>query len=240
MEKFSAGEFVKGPSFVDPDRNLIDAQLFVMETDFDSTILAFEERLTADADNESGHLLSAEHQMAQDIFAVNGPLKHKLNDAKNLSGYHPNDRTMEAPIPINPRLFPDLYHGCGDAICTHTKREVLKMRLLAILLNKLGSNYMKRAQETNDNLFTVQMQGKSIPKPGDFLQALIESGHTIEVFPTSRLTTFGVALCLKEPDDTWTNIPLRVFLESGYENKEGRPAPAMMPHSGIDLALSGT
>jgi hypothetical protein len=44
---------------------------------------------------------------------------------------------------------------------------------------------------------------------------------------------------VKEDDGSWSNIPLAAFLESGYEDKDGRIAPAMMPHSGLDMFIAG-
>ena len=67
----------------------------------------------------------------------------------------------------------------------------------------------------------------------------MDNGHEIEVVPSSRLTTFGVGMCIKENDGSYTNVPLGVFLESGYADKDGRMAPAMLPHSGLDMRISG-
>lgn len=46
-------------------------------------------------------------------------------------------------------------------------------------------------------------------------------------------------MCIKEKDSSYTNIPLGVFLESGYEDKYGRMAHAMLPHSGLDMTIRG-
>ena len=235
MEKMTIGEVVKGPSFVDAKHSLIPTDNFVVETDFDKVIRQMEERLGAHPDNKAGHMVSTELQIAQETV-----LDEPVNG--EAASYDPEDRSMSAPVPVNPRLFPDLHIGFGDALCSHTKREVLKMRLLALLLNKLGSNYSKQADGCSESdLFTVQMtpDGKKISKPSDLVQALIDSGHKIEVVPTSRLTTFGIALCVKEPDNSYTNIPLGVFVESGYEDASGNMAPANMPHSGLQMTISG-
>ena len=116
------------------------------------------------------------------------------------------------------------------------------MRLLSIILNRLGSNYYKRLNGLDDRIFSVQMSeddNEVITTPGAFIEALIKSGHNVEAVPTTHLTTFGVNLCVKEDDGSWSNIPLAAFLESGYEDKESRMAPAAMPHSGIDVFISG-
>ena len=252
MEKMTVGEVVKGPSFVDTKLNLVSGHNFVIDQQFDRVVSQMEERLGADPNHCAGTDVSPELQIAKETameYNANGddddePNKAEISAPSSL--YDPEDRSMAAPVPINPRLFPDLHIGYGGALCSHTKREVLKMRLLALLLNKLGSNYAKQAEGRTD-LFSVQMtesDGREITKPADFVQALIDAGHQIEVFPTSRMTTFGIALCVKEPttdnnSNSWTNIPLGVFVESGYEDKDGNMAPSMMPHSGLDLLISG-
>jgi hypothetical protein len=255
VEKMSLGEVVRGPSFVDADHNLLPAGAsnnFVLDTDFDQVVRKMEERLGADVDYRPGHVVSPDHQMAQEVVMDDDDGGDKIEKAIangkqwTQSNYDPEDRSMAAPVAVNERLFPDLHIGWGDAKCSHTKREVLKMRLLCILLNRLGSNYAKRASggaASEGELFSVQMDsndsGSRVTTPSGFVQALIETGHKIQVVPSSRLTTFGVGLCVKEPDNLWTNIPLGVFLESGYEDKDGNMAPAMMPHSGLDMYISG-
>lgn len=240
LEKMKAGENVKGqPSFVDPDENLIPDRKFVMDANFDYIIRRMEERLGVHPDHQVGHVTSPEHQVAVEVANA----KADQEKREQIYGYDPDDTSMAAPVPINPRLFPDLHLGWGDAKCTHTKREVLKMRLLSLLLNRLGANYQKLAVgvTNTEELFTVHMSstGSAMTKPSELIQALMETGHKIEVVPTSRLTTFGLALCIKEPDHRWTNIPLGVFVESGFEDKDGNMAPAMIPHSGLDMYITG-
>lgn len=76
------------------------------------------------------------------------------------------------------------------------------MRLLSLLLNRLGANYQEMAEgiPPSSDWFSVQMtsNGPATTKPSELVQALIESGHDIQVVPTLRLTTFGLALCVKE------------------------------------------
>lgn len=236
MEKMAVGEIVKGqPSFVDPSDNMVPEHNFCIATDFEDVIQRMEAKLGAHPDHQEGHVTSAEHELA---LEVTDP---KANEEKKeqTTTYDPEDTSMAAPVPINSRLFPDLHMGWGDAKCTQTKREVLRMRLIALLLNRLGANYQKIDKE--DDMYTVQMaaDGPKMTKPSELVQALVDAGHEIQVVPTSRLTTFGLALCVKEPDNRWTNIPLGVFLESGFEDEHGNSCPAMMPHSGLDMHLTG-
>jgi hypothetical protein len=194
------------------------------------------------AHHDEGNLDSTELKIAQEEAIEIEGRKNDDND-KTMSvvdGFDPEDRCTGEPVPVNPHLFPDLYLGWGDALCSHTKREVLKMRLISLLLNRLGANYYRKVTG-DDKLFSVRMSegDEPITMPWEFVQALIDSGHEIQVVPTSRLTTFGLALCVKEKDGSWTNVPLAVFLESGYEDKDGMMAPVMMPHSGLDMIISG-
>ena len=154
--------------------------------------------------------------------------------------YDSHSRSLPEPTPINQRLLPDLHLGWGDAKCTHTKREVIRNRLLCVLFNKLSYNFYKKEQHQKD-LFAIQMNeaSKMLYYPQDFLRALIDSGHTVEMCPRSQITTFGMQLCVKEEDGSWTNVPLAFILRSGYERKDSRPAHYTLPHGGMDMRLKG-
>ena len=249
IDKMALGEIVKGPSMVDLEP-LASSSNFIISESFDQVITDMEERflgMSADS-NETSNEHEQGHQISTELELIKEQVKEKQglenNDgstAPSSSSYNPDDLSMAKPVPVNPRLFPDLHLGWGDAKCSHTKREVLRMRLIALLLNRLGSNYYKYSRGETNEIFSLQMtpEGNKITTPSDFIQALIESGHSVEVVPSSRITTFGVALCVKEDDNTWKNIPLAVFLESGYEDREGKMAPATMPHSGLDMSIQG-
>jgi hypothetical protein len=234
MTKMERGEVVKGPSFCENDI----PNHFVISLDFDKTVRKMEQRLVQGDDY--GGLASTELKMAKETVLDQETVDSNTEELRSES-YDPDDLRLGEPVPVNPRLFPDLHIGYGDAKSSHTKREVLKMRLLSILLNKLGANYYKQVNGAADDLFTVQLsdEDKPISTPSEFVQALLDTGHEIEAVPSSRLTTFGIGMCIKEKDGSYTNVPLGVFLESGYEDKDGRMAPAMLPHSGLDLRIRG-
>lgn len=145
--------------------------------------------------------------------------------------YVPHSRELEPPRPIDQRLLPDLHTGCGSALCTHSKREILQNRLLSVILNRLASNYV------NLNKFIVRMNGQDISKPDDFVKGLIVAGHSVEACIRTHPTTFGVALCIKEKGDNWTNIPLAFFLSSGHVDRDGNEAAICIPHSGLNLEI---
>jgi hypothetical protein len=160
------------------------------------------------------------------------------------NGYDPHSRAMNAPSPIDERFLPDLHEGWGSALCTHAKREILQNRLLCVLLNRLSSNYFYSGCK-KEPPFVVRMDETDdaedvITKPDDLMQALIDLGHTVEVCVRTHVTTFGIALCVKEEEDnSWTNIPLAFFMQNGYSDAKGKEAFVCLPHSGLNLEIRG-
>jgi hypothetical protein len=152
--------------------------------------------------------------------------------------FDPHDRSFPEPTPINQRLFPDLHRGWGSAKCTHTKREIIRNRLFAVLLNRLAHNYYSKEQGIEEE-FAVKFAGIHITSAHGFLWALAETGHDVRACPRGANTTFGMAACVKEKDGSWTNLPLAYFLRTGYENESSRPSHTALPHGGMDLGISG-
>ncbi|KAL3933107.1 MAG: hypothetical protein SGBAC_010540 [Bacillariaceae sp.] len=229
IDKMINGENVNGPTF---DTELVPNDSFVLLRDFHTTIKQMEARIINQgqcADHAPTELQTAQAEMKEQ------------NDPPNCGEeikYDPNDRRMGDPVPINPRLFPDLHLGYGDAENTHTKRQVLQMRLLSVLLNRLASNYHRMA---NGETVLFQMKlvegGPIVTTPDELIQGLMDMGQEITLVPTSRVTSFGLGMCLKEKDGSWSHIPLGVFLESGFEDSEGNMAPVVMPHSGVRIII---
>lgn len=151
--------------------------------------------------------------------------------------YDAQSKAMKEPVLLDERLLPDLHVGWGSASCTHTHQEILKNRLLSVLLNRLASNYLY----TDEAPFQVKVDESSnaMTCPTELMQALIDMGHTIESCVRSNITTFGVALCVKERDDSFTNIPLAIFMHNGYNDKDGNEAYACLPHSGLNAEIRG-
>jgi len=165
-------------------------------------------------------------------------------DAQDKPNYNPEDKSMPIPTPVNERLLPGLFYGWGVANCTHTKREIVRNRLMSVLLNRLGRNYFYYSTKENvakETLICLKISEFTLPiyRPSDFVKALMDCGHDIRVGPRTHLTTFGVALCIQEEDGTWSNVPIAYFLESDYENKNGEPAYACLPHGGLNLDMTG-
>ena len=239
MDKMLLGEIGFTPSFCDPS---LVSNLFVLSRDFPTAIKRMEDRMrhasgcgqsTRELDVAREDLLEDE-LLQQDMEDEAKQAPRRLKDK-----YDPHSRKMSDPVPINPRLFPGLHLGMGDAQSTHTNREVLKNRLMSILLNRLGANYTKQIRGQTD-LFTVQLDNeKLITTPWELVQVLIDSGHKVEAVPTCQITTFGISLSILEDDDSWSYIPLAAFLESGYEDADGMMAPAFMPHSGLNVEIRG-
>jgi hypothetical protein len=154
--------------------------------------------------------------------------------------YDPDDTSLGDPTPINPTILPGLHLGWGDAKCTHTKREILRNRLFAVLLTKLSYNYQCRKNgNQQEECFVVQMNGKDCHFPDEFVKALMDSGHCIQICPRSAITTFGMACCIKEDDGSWTNVPVAFFLRTGYERSDQRPTYFSAPHGGVDMTIEG-
>jgi len=183
---------------------------FVVEDHFEAAIRGMEERIRSSQRKEGG-------------------------EAK----YDPEDRSNAEPVPINRVILLDLYLGWGDAKVTHTKRECLRNRLFAILLTKLSYNYQRLKRDQDDDYFIVRMNGVDCTFPDEFIQGLCNSGHSIEVCPRSTITSFGMAVCVKEADRSWTNIPMAFFFRTGYESRCQRPAYYPALHGGIDLNIKG-
>ncbi|KAL7538789.1 hypothetical protein ACHAXR_010847 [Thalassiosira sp. AJA248-18] len=156
--------------------------------------------------------------------------------------YDPDDRSLPPPTPINERLLPQLYLGKGDLKYTHTKKEGIEHRLLCVLLNKLCYNYYKLSQKgtTVEDCFKVVCNGKQCLFPEELIQGLVDCGHKVEVCPRMILTNFGMALCVKEDDGSFTYIPTAVMLRTGIERTtDSKPAYFAAPHGGMDLNISG-
>eukprot|EP00978_Attheya_sp_CCMP212_P002714 scaffold5582_cov55-Attheya_sp.AAC.1 len=154
--------------------------------------------------------------------------------------YDPNDRSFPPPAPINEGLLPGLHLGQGDLKCTHTKRESIEHRLLCVLLNKLSHNYYKLREGKLEDCFTVICNEKQCLFPEEFVQSLVDCGHKVEICPRARLTNFGMQLCLKEDDGSFTCIPTSVMLRTGIErSSDSKPAYFAAPHGGMDIIISG-
>ena len=157
--------------------------------------------------------------------------------------YDPNDRSFPSSVPINERLLPGLHLGKGDLQYTHTKREGIEHRLFCVLLNKLCHNYHKLASQQVtkvEDCFRVKCNGQSCIFPEELIQALVDCGHTVEVCPRVILSNFGMQLCVKEDDDSFTYIPTTLIMRTGIERTaDGKPVYFCSPHGGLDLNIKG-
>lgn len=219
IQLLKQGEVAYSPSFGD-DNDLIPNP-FIVEVHWEKAMTGIETRIQLSNCQSSPPVSGAEQS------------NHALSEE-----FDPEDRSLPPPTPINQRLFPDLHIGWGSAKCTHTKREIVRNRLFAVLLNRLAYNYYNKEQGIDEE-FAVKFAGIHINTPHSFIWALLETGHEIEVCPRSAITTFGIGACVKEKDGSWTNIPLSYFFRTGYENESARPAHVGVPHGGMDLTISG-
>lgn len=218
MKWMERGEIAYDPTYDTPlegddtdTKDLLIPNPFVVEDHFEAAIRGMEERIRASQRKDGGE-----------------------------ATYDPNDTSNPEPTPINRVILPDLHLGWGDAKVTHTKREILRNRLFAVLLTKLSYNYERRIRgQDDDDCFIVRMKGTDCVFPDEFLKVLCDSGHSIEVCPRSTITTFGMAACVKEADGSWTNIPIAFFFRTGYESRRQRPSYFPALHGGIDMTIKG-
>jgi hypothetical protein len=96
-----------------------------------------------------------------------------------------------------------------------------------------------RKQGQDNDFFVVRAYGSDCICPDEFIEVLCKNGHSIEVCPRGTVTTFGIQACCKEADGSWTNIPLGIFFQTGYENSNSRPAYYHLLHGGMDLKIKG-
>lgn len=158
--------------------------------------------------------------------------------------YDPDDRSFPPPTEINGRLLPGLYLGKGDLKCTHTRREGIEHRLFCVLLNKLSYNYYLLSKQGDNNdkeeLFKVVCNSTTCSSPEQLIQALVDCGHQVEVCPRVILTNFGMQLCVKEDDGSFSYIPTAVMLRTGIERtSDSKPTYFAAPHGGMDINISG-
>eukprot|EP00980_Cylindrotheca_fusiformis_P007693 scaffold1624_cov105-Cylindrotheca_fusiformis.AAC.4 len=199
---------------------------------------------------EEKHAFNSPDEDKEDLipspFIVDDHLKQailkmeaKIKSSEN-EDYDPEDRSFPPPTPLNKRLLPDLHVGWGSAKCSHSKREILLNRLVSVLLNKLSYNYyLVENGATPESLFSVHLGGEQCQFPDEFIQALLDTKHKIEVCPRSTVTTFGFGVCVKEEDESFTNIPLGLFLRTGLEGQNGDPLFFGAKHGGMDLSIRG-
>ena len=153
--------------------------------------------------------------------------------------YDPQSKKFSPSKPVHERLLPGLHIGQGDLDYTHTNRESIQHRLTCLLINKLAYNYYRLSQGSRiDDCFKVICDGKECLFPEEFIQALVDCGHRVEMCPRVIISTFGLELCVKEPDG-WSYIPTSVWFRTGVENVKGKAAYLAAPHGGIDLRISG-
>jgi len=168
-------------------------------------------------------------------------MEMELRIIESDKSYDPNDKSYSPPTPISQRLLPGLHLGKSpDVECTHSKREGIEHRLICVLLNKLCHNYHTLSTGSVNYCLTVICAGERCLFPEELLSALSRDGHTIEVCPRAMVTNFGMQLCVKEDDGSYTQIPTALFLNTGIERStDGRVAYFPAPHGGMDLHIAG-
>lgn len=186
--------------------------------------------------NSFDGLISSPFDLEKEYHATIEKLEDQIREAN--PDYDPDSKAVAEPVPVNPRLFPDLYAGAGTAEMSHTEREGLECRLMSVLLNKLSFNYHKMAHDETDT-FEVIYNGVTCTHPDELVEQLMKTGHTVDCCPRCQVTSFGVKFCVKD-DEGWINIPVGIMLRSGFERyHDNRPVTFAAPHGGLDLYIRG-
>jgi hypothetical protein len=133
---------------------------FVVERHFEAAILGMEDRIRS-----------------QSTVSATNPTPN-AEPMTTTAAYDPDDKSLPKPVPINEGVLPGLHMGWGDAKCTHTKRGILRNRLLAVIMTRLSYNYhiVEKEQKrgnAGDELFTVEYKGTRCRFPDEFVQALV-------------------------------------------------------------------
>jgi hypothetical protein len=191
-------------------------------------------------EGEDGPSFPSPFVLERDFDNTIADMEDRIRKSDGGDTYNPDDINPPPPTLINDRVLPDLYLGWGDVKFTHTKREILVNRLVAVLLSKLAHNYYKQSINEEDDLFEVHFNGMVCEYPEKLLQAFMHNGHTVEVCPRTRVTAFGAAFCVKEEDGSWSHIPLACTMRTGYERySDNKSVFFAAPHGGLDVSIQG-
>jgi len=145
---------------------------------------------------------------------------------------------------VDEKTLPGLCWGACGIPLTMTRRNILEGRLLCILLNRLASNDIRKEfPDDGGGDFAVQVDTDTpvLLRPEDLVRALAATdGCTAACRVASRTTTFGVALCVAEPDGTYSHVPVGMPIRSGMRfGPDGDAVPVYLPHSSVDLEIRG-
>lgn len=186
-----------------------------------------------------GDLSFNKEELLPNPFVVERDFKKVITDmeerTKNANGgvYDPDDKSLAPPTPINERILPDLHFGIA-ANCTHTKRESIENRLVGLLLTKLSYNFYKKRQNEKD-LFEVHWNSQICRFPEQFIEALMQNGHKVEICPKVTNAAFGLFLCVKEKDG-FVNIPTCLQIRTGVErSSDNCPSYFIAPRKCLEL-----
>lgn len=216
-----------------------------MDTTKESPLIRMEIGEVAQNPHFGVNHLDSDEPLLPNPFIVSEHFEKALHGMEKLieqrdGKYDPHSSASPDPEPVNEKLLPGLHFGWGDAPDTHTSREVVRNRLFCCLLNRLGFNYY-RDEQGDSNHFVVKMTEKEKPmiRPEEFVSSLIDSGHSFVACSKQHITSFGIGLCIKEKDDSWSSVPLALFYQTGYADENGKEVHASAPHGGMELNIFG-
>lgn len=175
---------------------------------------------------------------------------------------------LDAPEPslISP-YFPDLASGNGGLKTKVTLAQSGVNNVVAAVFNKLCANALVGVHPSAvlpKDKFFVRIGNDTVTTTDALVDALERSGHSVDMYILTNVTSFGVGLCVKEsrlsPDATvegsdtsntlgnsnseygWVQIPVAYpFLTGLYSNAQGQDTEVMMlmPHASIRCEIRG-
>lgn len=169
----------------------------------------------------------------------------KLVTANNIKNgkkpYDPDEFEVMEATPVDERTLPGLHMGMSGVKRTQNRRGILENRLICILMNNLSSNDIRHEFPDAPGPFSVVMDagGSPITRPEDLVAALQKAGNSAKCTVVSRTTTFGLSLCVKEDDGTFSYVPIGLRFRTGMRDVQGENIDVYLPHSSIDLEIKG-
>eukprot|EP00588_Corethron_pennatum_P000055 CAMPEP_0194295614 /NCGR_PEP_ID=MMETSP0169-20130528/53922_1 /TAXON_ID=218684 /ORGANISM="Corethron pennatum, Strain L29A3" /LENGTH=616 /DNA_ID=CAMNT_0039044831 /DNA_START=58 /DNA_END=1908 /DNA_ORIENTATION=- len=169
----------------------------------------------------------------------------KLVTANNIKNgkkpYDPDEFEVMEATPVDEKTLPGLHRGMSGVKRTQNRRGILENRLISILMNNLSSNDIRHEFTDAPGPFSVVMDagGSPITRPEDLVAALRAAGNAATCTVVSRTTTFGLQLCVKEDDGTFSYVPIGYRFRTGMRDVRGGNIDVYLPHSSIDLEIKG-
>jgi hypothetical protein len=125
------------------------------------------------------------------------------------------------------QLAPGLWQGDVKNAGLDDKQAARNIAL-AEIFDRLSTN----ATAAKGDVFTVEHDGHRFTDLGNFLNALVKDGHTVEAVVTHRVADF-CSLKTKAPDGSTVDVPAAVLVKTGVRDAAGNEAVVPGVHSEV-------